>query len=89
MEELLGNLTLEKFNLKYYKIKNKNKFGVKIIREENFREEYAEVREITEDEKMIERFINKLAAGIVTPVTLKYIIEDCMIEHIRDNFREK
>ena len=22
-------------------------------------------------------------------ITLKYIIEDCMIEHIRDNFREK
>ena len=89
MNDLLCNLTLEKFNLKYYKLKNENKFGVKIMKEENAYSESVEVNGITEDEEEIKIFIDKLIKGSVTPVTLGYIVEDYIIEKVRRNLKVK
>lgn len=87
MEDLVGNLTLEKINLKYYKIKKNDKYGVKIVKNQSDTEEYAEYKEFTESEEEIENFIKRLIKGEVTPITLRYIIEDMILEHIRKNFK--
>jgi len=87
MEVLLEALTVDKINLRYYKIIGNQKYGVKIVKKEGIFEECAEIKEITEDEKDIEIFLEKLIAGKVTPLTLRYIIEDRALEYIRKNFK--
>lgn len=88
MEVLLEECTVDEINLKYYKTKKNRKYGVKIKKLEKGIEEYAEIEEITEEEKDIELFLEKLIKGTVTPITLKYIIEDMALEYIRKSIKE-
>lgn len=72
--------------LEYYKIASKNKenkFGVEIVEidyiDGNIRIGKEQIKNITNDEKEVENLLNILKEGEVTPVDLKYVLQDMLI----------
>lgn len=78
--EIESNIYL-KFNLLMYEFENKNLFGFSIEkRNEHEILEKESVLNITDCEKTAHMIFNKLVEGLVTPVSLCYIIDDFISE---------